>query len=74
VRLALYVAIAVLYGLHNDLFLWDDARRVLGLPVGLTYHVAYCFAAAGLMALLVVFGWPDELEAPSHDEERKTAP
>ncbi|MDX1502391.1 MAG: DUF3311 domain-containing protein [Thermoanaerobaculia bacterium] len=48
-----WTAVAALYLLHNDLWLWDDPRRLLGLPVGLTYHVLYCVAAAALMALLV---------------------
>jgi hypothetical protein len=48
-----YLALLLFYLAHNDLWLWDDARIVLGLPVGLTYHVAYCIVAALLMAVLV---------------------
>lgn len=51
-RLA-WVALALLYLLHNDLWLWDDGRLALGLPVGLLYHVGYCLAAAALMAFLL---------------------
>jgi len=71
-RIALYVALGVLYLAHTDLWLWDAPHRVLGLPVGLTYHVGYCFAVAVLMAALVRFGWPVELEAGAADEERGT--
>ncbi len=57
----LYAALAVLFVLHQDLWLWNDGRVVLGLPVGLTYHVLYCLAAAAMMALLVKFAWPEHL-------------
>ncbi len=60
----LYLALALLYLLHNDLWLWNDGRLVLGLPVGLTYHVLYCLATAGLLALLVKHAWPAHLAAP----------
>ena len=66
-RRLIYLGLFVLYLLHNDLWLWDDADLVLGLPVGLLYHVAYCLAATGLMALLVNYAWPCELDA---EEER----
>ena len=61
-RAVLYAALAVLYALHEDAWFRDDPRLVLGLPVGLTYHVAYCLAAAVLMALLVKLAWPARLE------------
>ena len=59
----LYAALAVLFLLHQDFWLWDDASTRLGLPAGLTYHVLYCLAVAGLMALLVRFAWPAHLGA-----------
>ena len=62
-RRLLYLGLFVLYLLHNDLWLWDDAGLVLGLPVGLFYHIAYCLAAAGIMALLVKYAWPSELDS-----------
>jgi len=62
VRLLLYAALVAAYLLHNDLWLWNDARTVLALPVGLTYHVVYCLAVSALMALLVRFAWPSNLE------------
>ena len=60
-RATLYAALVILYLLHNDLWLWHDGRFVLGLPVGLTYHVGYCLAAAALLALLVRRAWPADL-------------
>lgn len=65
-RWVLFAAVAVLYLLHNDLWLWDDATPVLGLPVGLLYHLIYCLVAAGLMAALVRWAWP-HLEEPGED-------
>ena len=57
-RPLLYGALLVLYLLHQDLWWWDDAGLVLGLPVGLLYHILYCLAAALLMGALVKWAWP----------------
>ena len=67
VRRLLYAALAILYLLHNDLWLWSDGSRFLGLPIGLTYHVLYCLATAVLMALLVKYAWPSDLSASSEN-------
>jgi hypothetical protein len=61
-RRSLYAALVLLFLLHNDLWLWNDPRFVLGLPVGLTYHVVFCAVVTLLLALLVRFAWPRELE------------
>ena len=61
VRRLLYLALVLAFILHNDLWLWDDARSVAGLPVGLTYHVAFCLVVTCLMGLLVRFAWPEDL-------------
>ena len=58
-RGVLYGALAVVFVLHQDFWLWTDSSRLLGLPVGLTYHVLYCLVVALLMALLVRFAWPE---------------
>jgi len=63
IRRLLYVALALAYLLHNDLWLWYDSRRVLGLPAGLTYHVLFCLAVALIFGLLVRFAWPRRLDA-----------
>lgn len=34
--------------LHQDIWYWNDDSMVLGLPVGLTYHVGLCFLAAAV--------------------------
>lgn len=55
-RVAAALSLAVLFLLHHDVWLWDAPHRLAwaaGLPAGFVYHVAYCFAAAALMAVLV---------------------
>jgi hypothetical protein len=66
VRLGWFLAIALLYLLHQDVWWWREARPlVFGfLPVGLAYHAAYCLLVAALMWALTRFAWPGHLEAP----------
>lgn len=70
-RRLLYAALALFFVLRYDLWLWDDARIVGGLPAGLLFHVAYCFAAAGLLGLLVRYAWPAGLEAGAERGEER---
>jgi len=53
-----YAALVVLLLLHGDFWLWSDGSIVLGLPAGLTYHVAYCFVVAAVLAVVVRLDWP----------------
>ncbi|HUV13353.1 MAG TPA: DUF3311 domain-containing protein [Acidobacteriota bacterium] len=46
---------AILYILHNDWWFWDDPQLVLGLPVGLLYHLLLCLGAVILLFLFVYF-------------------
>lgn len=46
----------LLYLLHNDWWNWNDARLLLGLPVGLLYHLLFCAASAIVLFLLVYRG------------------
>ena len=66
-RLLLILAIAALYLLHQDIWLWRTARPlVFGfLPVGLAWHGAYCLAVALLMWWLTRVAWPSHLEGRS---------
>jgi len=59
---AVYGLLALLYVLHTDVWYWDDPRIVLGLPVGVTYHVLWTLAVTVAFALVVRYAWPDELE------------
>ena len=67
-RRLLYAGLLLLFVLHNDLWLWDDPRRVLGLPVGLTYHVGLCLATAALLWVLVRRAWPEALQDTDEEE------
>jgi hypothetical protein len=51
--LAAVCRLAMLYLLHNDLWLWNDGRMWMGLPAGLLYHIGFCVAASVTLALLV---------------------
>lgn len=65
----LYLALVVLYLLHNDLWLWHDARLVFGLPVGLVYHIGFAVATSVVLTLLVIHAWPDHLDREAGEEE-----
>jgi hypothetical protein len=76
-RAVVYALMGALYLLHNDLWAWDDPRPVLGLPVGLTYHVLFCFAVAGVMWLALRWAWPADVEPevePAAGEAGRGAP
>lgn len=73
-RKLLYLAVVVLYLLHNDLWFWHDARLVFGLPVGIAYHVGFCVAASVLLWLLVTYAWPahlDQVKADNVQEDER---
>ena len=60
-RLLAAFAVGGMIVLHQDWWNWRVARPfVLGLPVGLWYHAAYTLCAAGLMAVLVRYFWPED--------------
>jgi hypothetical protein len=63
-RLILILVVAIFAALHQDIWLWTEARPLLfGLiPVGLFYHVCYTAAVAVVMWLLVRYAWPSHLE------------
>jgi hypothetical protein len=60
----LALAVAALYALHQDFWLFKEAQPLLFgfLPPGLAYHAAYTLLVAGLMAALVRWAWPADLE------------
>ena len=53
IRWLLYALLVLLFLLHNDFWLWQTPQFVLGLPVGLLYHIGFCLAAMLLMAAFV---------------------
>jgi hypothetical protein len=62
----------LLYLLHQDSFLWREARPLaLGfLPIGLVYHAIYTLACAGLMLLLCRYAWPSHLDGDEDGNRR----
>ena len=67
-RWILHIALVVLFLLHNDFWLWDNPKVVLGLPIGLLYHIGFCVAAAILMALIINRALPSHLQDEGTDE------
>lgn len=48
-----YCLIVLLFLLHNDFWFWNTPQLVLGLPIGLLYHIGFCLAVTVLMAIFV---------------------
>lgn len=69
IRRTLYGAVLLLYLFHNDLWFRKDPRLVWSLPIGLLYDIGFCLVATGLMALLVIYVWPENLEVEKEREE-----
>lgn len=60
----LLILVLVVYALHQDFWNWAKVGPLLFgfIPIGLAYHAAYSGVAALVMALLVRFAWPEQLE------------
>lgn len=71
-KLLLSLLVLGVFLLHQDFWNWRNGGLVFGiLPVGLAYHAAYAIAAACLMAVLVKFAWPAELDRFESELERE---
>jgi hypothetical protein len=75
----LTLLVLAVFLLHQDFWNWRKSEPlVFGfLPVGLAYHAAYAIVAACLMAVLVKFAWPAELdrfESELEDEDKTPKP
>jgi hypothetical protein len=64
----LYIALILLFILHNDLWFWSDTRLIFGVPIGLLYHIVFCIVATLLMTALTRYAWPEGLEVSSKEE------
>jgi len=77
-KVVLSLLVVAVFLLHQDFWNWRKSDLVLGfLPVGLAYHAAYSILAAIMMALLVKFAWPAELdrfESELDDEDKSPKP
>ena len=63
-KFLLFMLVVAVYVAHQDLWNWRKTDpMVFGfLPIGLAYHAAYSIVAAVMMAILVKFAWPKNLE------------
>jgi hypothetical protein len=63
-RILLSVLVLAVFLLHQDCWNWARWEPLaLGfLPIGLAYHAAYCLVASLVMAVLVKFAWPGDLD------------
>jgi len=75
-KLVLFLLIAAVYALHQDLWNWRRADPLIFgfLPIGLAYHAAYSVLAAILMAVLVKVAWPSNLEEPEPPQTKSKDP
>ena len=68
----LITLVAAMAVLHQDFWNWRTATPLAFgfMPVGLFYHACYTLACSVLVAVLVRFAWPAELErdAENHPE------
>ena len=74
--LLLTLMIAAVYLLHQDFWNWKKADPlVFGfLPIGLAYQAGYSILAAIMMAVLVKFAWPEDLEQVESDPKASDKP
>ena len=69
IRRSLYILLFIVYLLHNDLWLWNDATLVMGIPIGLFYHIMFCVVASAVLCMLVTYAWPEYLEDAEEGEK-----
>jgi hypothetical protein len=75
-KLLLTAMVIAVYLLHQDFWNWKQAEPLMFgvLPIGLAYHAAYSLLASIMMAVLVKFAWPSQLEHPGAPPPKKSAP
>ncbi|MDA7950372.1 MAG: DUF3311 domain-containing protein [Pirellulaceae bacterium] len=70
---AIWLAVLLMIGLHQDVWNWDNDRLVFGfMPVALFYHACFSVAAGILWFLATVVAWPEELEALDAEADRNS--
>ena len=78
-KLLLSLMVMAVFLLHQDFWNWNKTGPLMFsfLPFGLAYHAAYAVLAAIMMALLVKFAWPadlDRIESKLDDENKTPKP
>ena len=71
----LIIAAAVLLALlHQDFWWWNDVEPIiLGMPIGLAYHVLFSLLAGGLWLLATRYAWPHKLEEWAEGQTENTS-
>ena len=69
----LWVVIVGLLILHQDVWFWDSQTVVVGLPIGMAYHVVFSIVVALAFSLVLKYAWPAEVEA-SGEKDTAHAP
>ena len=71
----LIVAAVILLGLlHQDFWWWGEVEPIiLGMPIGLAYHVVFSLLAGTLWLLATRYAWPHKLEEWAEGQPRPTA-
>ena len=64
----IWILVAVLAVVHNDLWWWNDNTLVFGfMPMGLAFHALFSIVAALLWVLAIKIAWPHHLEAMAEE-------
>jgi hypothetical protein len=69
-KFLLFLLVTLVYLAHQDLWDWNTPDPlVFGfLPIGLAYHAGFAVLCALMMAVLVKFAWPKQLEGEAAPE------
>lgn len=72
-KFALILMVVGMFLLHQDCWNWKRYEPLFFgfVPVGLAYHAAYSIAAAVMMAVLVKYAWPKDLEQVEEKRDEK---
>ncbi|MEL7499327.1 MAG: DUF3311 domain-containing protein [Planctomycetota bacterium] len=72
-RVVLYLVL-ILVVLHTDFWFWSSSETVLGMPIGLTYHIGLSIVTSVVWAGVCFFAWPKELEGYDDDVSKGKPP
>ena len=63
-KYVVWILVALLVVLHQDVWYWDDDSLLFGfLPIGMAWHIGISIAASIVWFLAIQFAWPiDESE------------
>lgn len=65
-RKVVWILVALLIILHQDVWYWNDSSLLFGfLPIGIAWHIGISIAAAIVWFLAIQFAWPTD--APDAD-------